>query len=69
MEIHSNILAWKIHKERSMVGYSPTGHKESETTEDIAWRIPRAEQPGGLQSMGSQSQARLTDEQDRKSVV
>ena len=34
MEIHSNILAWKIHKERSMVGYSPMGHKESETTED-----------------------------------
>ena len=28
----------------------------------LAWRIPRAEQPGGLQSMGSQSQARLTDE-------
>ena len=33
MEIHFNILAWKIHRERSVVGYSPTGHKESDTTE------------------------------------
>ena len=24
-----------------------------------AWRIPRTEEPGGLQSMGSQSQTRL----------
>ena len=25
----------------------------------LAWRIPRTEKPGGLQSMGSQSQTRL----------
>ena len=25
----------------------------------LAWRIPWAEEPGGLQSMGSQSQTRL----------
>ena len=25
----------------------------------LAWEIPRAEEPGGLQSMGSQSQTRL----------
>ena len=27
----------------------------------LAWRIPRTEGPGGLQSMGSQSRARLSD--------
>ena len=26
-----------------------------------AWRIPGTEEPGGLQSMGSQSQTRLSD--------
>ena len=25
----------------------------------LAWRIPKAEEPGGLQSMGSQSRTRL----------
>ena len=27
----------------------------------LAWRIPWMEDPGGLQSMGSQSQTRLSD--------
>ena len=27
----------------------------------LAWRIPWTEEPGGLQSMGSQSRARLSD--------
>ena len=27
----------------------------------LAWRIPRTEEPGGLQSMGSQSRARLSN--------
>ena len=27
----------------------------------LAWRIPWAEEPGGLQSVGSQSQTRLSD--------
>ena len=30
---HSSILAWKIHGERSLVGYSPWVCKESDTTE------------------------------------
>jgi len=29
---HSSILAWRI-SQRSPVGYSPSGHKESDTTE------------------------------------
>ena len=30
---HSSILAWKIPGWRSLVGYSPWGRKESDTTE------------------------------------
>ena len=28
-----SILAWRIHGQRSLVGYSPWGHKESNMTE------------------------------------
>ena len=30
---HSSILAWENHGQRSLAGYSPRGHKESDTTE------------------------------------
>ena len=30
---HSSILAWEIHGQRSLAGYSPWGCKESDTTE------------------------------------
>ena len=35
---HSRILAWKISwtEERSLAGYSPWGHKESNTTERLS---------------------------------
>ena len=29
----SSTLAWKIHGQRSLVGYSPWGREESDTTE------------------------------------
>ena len=35
MATHSNILAWKIHGQRSLVGYSPWGCKESDMTERL----------------------------------
>ena len=35
MATHSGILAGKSHGQRSQVGYSPCGHKESDTTEHI----------------------------------
>ena len=38
MATHSSILAWEIlllHRQRSLVGYSPWGHKEL----DITWRL------------------------------
>ena len=40
---HSSILAWRIHGQRSVVGYSPWGHKELDTTgvsEHIHMHIP-----------------------------
>ena len=30
--IHSSILAWESHGQRSLAGYSPWGHKGSDTT-------------------------------------
>ena len=32
---HSGILAWRIHGQRSLAGYSSWGHKESDTTDHI----------------------------------
>jgi len=33
MVTHSSILAEESHGQRSLVGYNPKGHKESDTTE------------------------------------
>ena len=35
MATHSSILAWKSLGQRNLVGYSPWGHKESDTTERL----------------------------------
>ena len=35
MATHSSILAWKIHGQRSLIGYSPWVSKESDTTEQL----------------------------------
>ena len=32
---HSSILAWRIHGQRSLAGYSSWGHKELDTTERL----------------------------------
>ena len=63
------LLLGKSHGRRSLVGCSPWGRKESDTTERLhfhalenemathssvlAWRIPGTGEPGGLPSMGS----------------
>ena len=63
------LLPGKSHGRRSLVGCSPWGCKESDTTEQLhfhplekemathssvlAWRIPGTGEPGGLPSMGS----------------
>ena len=44
-------LGWKDPLEKGMAAHSSI----------FAWRIPWTEEPGGLQSMGSQSQTRLSD--------
>ena len=35
MATHPSVLAWRFHGQRSLAGYSPWGHKESDTTEVI----------------------------------
>ena len=35
MATHSSILAWRIHGQRSLVGHSPWGCNESDTTERL----------------------------------
>jgi len=63
------LLPGKSHGRRSLVGYSPWGSYESDTTERLhfhalekemathssvlAWRIPGTGEPGGLPSLGS----------------
>ena len=39
MAPHSSTLAWKIHGQRSLVGCSPWGHKESDTTERLHFSL------------------------------
>ena len=36
MATHSSILAWILHGQRSLAGYSPWGCKESDTTEQLS---------------------------------
>ena len=36
MANHSGILAWEIHGQRSLVGYSPWGYKELDMTEQLS---------------------------------
>ena len=39
MATHSDILDWKFHGQRSLVGYSPCGRRESDTTEHkFCWK-------------------------------
>ena len=40
MATHSSILAWKSHGQRNLAGYSPRGHKESDTTERLSMHAP-----------------------------
>ena len=39
MATHSNTLAWKIPWTESVVGYSPWGHKELDTTEELHFLV------------------------------
>ena len=50
-EVKVQSLAWEDPLEKGMATHSST----------LAWRIPWTEEPGGLQSRGSQSQTQLSD--------
>ena len=50
-ESHVLSLPWEGPLEKEVATHSST----------LAWRIPWTEEPGGLQSMGSQSQTLLSD--------
>ena len=43
MATHSSILVWRIHGQRSLVGYSAWGRKKSDMTERLS-----AARPAGL---------------------
>ena len=38
-ETHSSILEWKICEQRNLEGYSPQGHKELDTTEQLSMHM------------------------------
>ena len=44
---------------QSLGGEDPLEEEMATHSSILAWRIPCTEEPGGLQSMGSQSQTRL----------
>ena len=46
---------------RSLGGEDPLEKEMATHSSILAWRIPWTGEPGGLQSMGSQSQTRLSD--------
>ena len=37
MASHSSALAWRTYGQRSLVGHSPNGHQESDTTEHSSY--------------------------------
>ena len=51
LETQVQSLGWEDTLEKEMATHSST----------LAWKIPCTEEPGGLQSMGLQSQTRLSD--------
>ena len=44
---------------QSLVQEDPLEEEMATHSSILTWRVPRTEEPGGLQSMGSQSQTRL----------
>ena len=48
MATHSSFLAWRIPMDRSLVGYSPWGRKESDTTEQLGAAQRRVDSRAGV---------------------
>ena len=56
-----NLPAVQEAQVRSLGREDPLEKEMASHSRILAWRIPWTEEPGGLQSMGSQSQRRLSD--------
>ena len=50
MATHSSMLAWKSHGRRSLVGYSPWGRKDSDTTEQLHFTFTHPTVLGSLEA-------------------
>ena len=62
MTTYSFILAGESHGQRSLVDYSPEGHKESDTTECTHMTLNyRAEQPAKTSGEAFGSQSSISD--------
>ena len=58
--VHGVTMSWARLSDFTFTFHFPALEKEMATHSSVlAWRIPGMEEPGGLQSMGSQSQTRL----------
>ena len=40
MAAHSSLLSWEFHGQRRLMGYSPQGHKELDTAEQLTLHTP-----------------------------
>ena len=60
-QIVKNLLAMYETWVRSLVQEDPLEKGMTTRSSILVWRIPWTEEPGGLQSMGLQSQTRLSD--------
>ena len=49
-----NLLSMQEMQVRSLGGEDPPEKEMASQSSSLAWEIPRTEEPGGLQSMGSQ---------------
>ena len=56
-----NLLAMRETWVLSLGGEDPLEEGMATHSSILAWRSPWTEEPGGLQSMGSQSQTQLSD--------
>ena len=65
MATHSSVLAWRIHGQRSLAGYSPWGREESDTSErlSLAPFLGIYRWPDHLSNTGFQVRQKVTKDQ------
>ena len=56
-----NLPAMRETQVQSLGREDPLEQGMATHSSNLAWRIPQTKEPGGLQSVGSQSQTRLSD--------